>query len=45
MKQQYNLSGKDRNTVQMLHMVQHVCLTVRLMHSTHMIDERQNKTN
>jgi len=34
----------QKSTAQMLHML-HVCFTVRLLHSTHVIDERKNKTN
>ena len=45
---QYDWQEGHKNTVQMLHMLQHVCLTVRqlrLLHSTCVIDERKNKTN
>src|SRR6218665_474775 len=42
---QYDWLEKQKSTAQMLHMLQHVCLAVRLLHSTHVIDECKNKTN
>ena len=33
------------NSLQMLHRLQHVCVTVRLQHGTHVIDESINKAS
>ena len=41
---QYDWQEGQKTTAQMLHML-HVCFTVRLLYSTHVIDERKNKTN